>query len=150
LDRNELDAELDRHLATCAECRKYAADMARLVGLFDELREDTESLTPAVTQIGHLAFPRPRREWAVQTRNLLRIAATIVIVAGAALWFGKPKELIVENQITKASAPAVQGITLRAESRERFIAVAAPSAEPNVQTFWLYPMVTVTESQDRS
>jgi hypothetical protein len=57
---------------------------------------------------------------------------------------------MVENRTTEAAAPAVQGITLQAQSRERFIAVAVPSAEPNVQTFWFFPSVTVTESHDRS
>jgi len=124
--------------------------MVRLVGLFDELREDTESLTSAVTQIGPLAAPRRRRGWEVQTPILLRIAATIIIVVGAVLWFRTPNGSMVVNPMTEATAPAVQGITLRAESHERFIAVATPSAEPNVQTYRLYPMVTVTESRDRS
>ena len=150
LDEGESDAELDEHLASCESCRRYAVDMLRLVGLFEELREDTESLTPAVPQSGSLVTPRSRREWAMQTRSLLRIAATLVIVVGAGLWFRTPNELMLENPTSEAAAPAMQGITLRAESLERFIAVAVPSAEPNVQTFWLYPSVTVTESQDRS
>lgn len=142
LDQGSLDAELDRHLAACENCRTYAARMERLVGLFDGLREDTESLTPAVTPIGH---GTTRREWAMQTRGLLRIAAAIAIVVGAALWFRTPKQSMLVNLTTEAGAPTVQGITLRAQSREQFMAVAAPSNEPNVQTFWLYPMVTVTK-----
>lgn len=149
LDKGESDAELDGHLASCESCRRYVADMLRLVGLFDELHEDTESLTPAVTQIGH-GTSRRRRGWGMQTPIFLRMAATIVIVVGAALWFRTPKGSMVVNPMTEAAAPAVQGITLRAESRERFLAVAAPIHEPNIQTFWLYPMVTVTENRDRS
>ncbi len=149
LDDGATDAELDGHLASCESCRKYAANMVRLVGLFDELHEDTESLTPAATPFGH-GTSRRQHGWGIQTPILLRIAATILIVVGAALWFRTPKGSMVVSPTTEAAAPAPQGITLRAESRGRFIAVAAPSDEPNIQTFWLYPMVAVAESRDRS
>ena len=62
-DEGESIAELDGHLTSCESCRRYAADMLRLDGLFAELREDTELLTPAVTRIDPLAAPRRWREW---------------------------------------------------------------------------------------
>lgn len=151
LDQGGLDAELDRHLAGCEKCRAYAARMQRLVGLMDELRVNTDQLAPPVTDAGFHSALRSRRAWPTPgARQLMRIAATIVVVVGATLWFRTPKTPMVVSRTTEAAAPSVQGITLRAESIERFIAVAAPSNEPNVQTFWLYPMVTVAESRDRS
>ena len=150
-DEGASDGELDAHLASCESCRVYAAGMQRLVGLMDELREDTEHLVPPAIVANLHSAPRPRRAWSTPSvRNLLRIAATIVIIIGAGLWFRMPERLMLVDRTTETAVPALQGITLRAESRERFIAVAAPSHEPNVQTFWLYPMVNVTEGQNGS
>ncbi len=148
LDEGASDAELDGHLASCESCRRYVADMVRLVGLFDELHEDTESLTPAVTQIGPHATPRPRREWATPGGpRVLGIAAAVLLTVGVGLWYSFEQNATVLDRPISSAVP-VMGITLRAQSRERFIAVAAPSDEPNVQTFWLYPIVTVAEGQN--
>ena len=150
LDKGAIDAELDRHLADCEVCRTYAARMERLVRLMDKLREDTETLVPSSgPTIAHNAGRiRPRWSPAI-TRSFLRIAAVIVIAVGAGLWYRVGQTPTVVERRPSTAIPTT-GITLRAESRNRFIAVAAPSAEPNVQTYWLYPSVAVTESQDRS
>jgi len=151
LDQGSLDAELDRHLADCETCRTYAARMERLVGLLDDIREDTELLASPGTDAGLRAAPRRRRQWmAPSARNLLRIAAAILVTVGVGLWYGLERTVtVVDRNIIIDAIPAM-GITLRAQSRERFIVVAGPSDEPNVQTFWLYPMVAATESHERS
>lgn len=148
LDECAPDAELDGHLASCESCRRYAAEMLRLVGLFDELQKETESLTSTVTQFDPLATPRPQRGWAASRARIpLRIAAAVLLTVAVGLWYGTEQNAIVEVSLTSGAAPAM-GITLRAESREQFIAVATPSDEPNVQTFWLYPMATVAKDQN--
>lgn len=150
LDKGVIDAELDRHLADCEACRTYAAGMERLVGLMDELHEDTEALIPSVSpEVAHHAY-RIERGWSPTiTRRFLRIAAAVVLTVSAGLWYrAEQSPTVVERH--PSTAVSTTGITLRAESRNRYIAVAVPSTEPNVQTYWLYPSVTVTESQDRS
>ena len=150
LDQYAPDAELDRHLADCEACRTYAARLERLIGLMDELREDTEALVPSASPATTRIAGRIRRGWSPAiTRSLLRIAAVIVITVGAGLWYREGQTPTVVERHPSTVAPAT-GITLGVESRNRYIAVAAPSAEPNVQTYWLYPSVAVTESQDRS
>ena len=150
LDNGGEDAELDRHLADCEACRTYSARMEWLVGVMDELREDTETLDPSTSPATTRNASRSWYGWPTKiTRTFLRIAAVIVLAVGAGLWYRAERTPIVVERHPSATIPTT-GITLRAESRNRFIAVAAPSAEPNVQTFWLYPSVAVTESQNRS
>jgi hypothetical protein len=125
--------------------------MERLVGLLDELRDDTKSLASSVTEVGLHTAPRRRRQWTTTNgRTLLRIAAGIVIVFGAGLGYRAGRNPAAVDRHTGIPVSVTAGITLREESHDRFIAVAAPSDEPNVQTFWLYPSVAVTESRDRS
>lgn len=150
LDQSGLDTELDRHLAGCGSCRTYAARMEQLVGLLNDLREDTELLASPGSDAGLHAAPRLRRGWITPSaRRVLRIAAAVLLTVTVGLWYGMERKAPVVDRNLINTIPAM-GITLRAQSRERFIAVAAPSAEPNVQTYWLYPLVTVTDSRDRS
>lgn len=150
LDNGAKDAELDRHLGDCEACRTYAARMDRLVGLMDELREDTDALVPSCSPVIDGGALRVQDERAPTiARSLLRIAAVITVAIGAGLWYRAEQSPLVVEQNPSTTLPTT-GITLREESRHRFIAVASPSAEPNVQIYWLYPSVAVTESQDRS
>lgn len=150
LDKGREDAELEQHLTDCNVCRTYAARMERLVGLMDELRDETEALVPSNAPAVDSGALRVQSERAPTiARSLLRIAAVIAVAIGAGLWYRAERPPLVVEQ-SPNTAISTTGITLREESRNRFIAVASPSAEPNVQTYWFYPSVAVTESQDRS
>lgn len=79
----------------------------------------------------------------------LRIAAAVLLTVGVGLWYGMERTVTLVDRNIVSAMPAM-GITLRAESREQFIAVASPGQEPNVQTYWLYPMVNVNEGRNGS
>lgn len=150
LDNESEDVELKRHLAECEACRSYASRMQRLVELLDELHEETETLVPSTDPAAERNTYRIRPRWSPAiTRSLLRIAAVIVIAVGAGLWYRAERIPNVVERLPSTVVPAM-GITLGVDSRNRFIVVPSPGAEPNVQTYWLYPSVPVTGSQERS
>ncbi len=131
--------------------------MQRLVGLMDELREDTEPLSaPSIETARTITIATHRERRVLGARNLMRIAAAVLVTVSVGLWYGTERSATPVSvnphapQPFRESGPSegVSGITLRAESGKRFIAVAAPSVEPNVQTFWLYPSVAVTGTQN--
>jgi anti-sigma factor RsiW len=135
------DAELDAHLAACAECRVYDTQMRRQMALLAALRKDTDSLTAAPVIS---ASPHRPTVWS----RTLRVGA---LAASVALLFLAnslgPRSTVTPRIIQQTAnepspapiaAPPV-GLSLRGQSATQLLAVAAPSTDPNVQIFWLYP-----------
>jgi hypothetical protein len=127
--------------------------MRRLTTALAELREQTEPIRAQ----GTAGKPLARR---TSLGALLRVAALIAIVAGAfAIVLNlrpspirplrvereplpRPSDAIDARSQTAGVQPVRQpalGLTLRGESAQMMLAVAVPTAEPNVQMYWLYP-----------
>ena len=150
LDRRADDEELDRHLRECAKCRAYAARMGRVIELLDGLREDTESLVPSTSERSLRPTSGGPRAWVTPRGwTLLRIAAAVVVAVGAGLWHRAERGRTVSSGPSGMAARFTAGITLQDKSRERFIAVAGPSDDPRVQTFWVYPRAAAAGARDR-
>lgn len=154
LDENRPDPALDRHLASCGACRLYGQQMSRITDVLGVLRNETELIVSESTA-GLSGDTRFRRlsHWRVFMRPATGIAAAIALLVGASLLYvsGRP-EVIPSNagssvgdqsheqgSPTMSSVPPRLGITLRGDSARRFLAVARPAAQDNVQVFWLYP-----------
>lgn len=145
LDGGGEDSGGDGHLAKCSECRRYASRMARLLKVLDELRVETASI---VAKTG-AALPTRRRHIQRFGWTASRIAAAIVIVMGAGLYFrtilhpsgpdgdasGPPT---VSNPIKEVFSTEL-GVTLRGASSEKFLVVARPTSQVEAQVFWMYP-----------
>ncbi len=169
LDEGSADAELDRHLASCATCRTYTARLQLLAGVLDEIRVETESVACDGGEPLNLQVKaRPRRfAWGDRAFagplawRAARVAAAIAIVLGA-LYLVLPlrRSSRVAENVSSTTVPAAVGshgaphdalgVTLRGDSAERFIVAARPSSRPDVQVFWLYPAIRDSEQTGRS
>jgi predicted anti-sigma-YlaC factor YlaD len=149
------NADLERHLAECVGCGRYAAQMEAVTGALGALRRETESVR-SDARLARSRRPRLRT-------GLTRIAAVIAISIGAyvTFWLWQPRTVErvpivkappvgvdrpIEHQ--PAVAPRVVGITLRGESAKTLLAVATPSQSPEVAMYWLYP--TLSENKPRT
>lgn len=154
LDENRPDPALDRHLASCGACRLYGQQMSRITDVLGVLRNETELIVSESTA-GLSGDTRFRRlsHWRVFMRPATGIAAAIALLVGASLLYvgGRPAVIpgnagpsVVDHphgqgSPTMASVSPRLGITLRGDSARRFLAVARPAPQDNVQVFWLYP-----------
>ena len=154
LDEDRPDPALDRHLASCGACRLYGEQMSRITDILGELRNETElivSESPARLP-GDARFRR-LSPWGVFMRPATGIAAAIVLLVGASLMYVGHRPAVIPHDAgssvvdlshgqespTRDSVSPRLGITLRGESARRFLAVARPASQDNVQVFWLYP-----------
>lgn len=155
-DDGGIDPAVDRHLASCDDCRRYAAGMIRIVDLLEELRAATGDMTPSTP------FRDPIR---IESRTLvhrwkvfvapIRIAAAIMMIVGVG-WLYLATRVGPSNTWTPVATPSpdpmipnpsskpdsrvvIAGITLQDRSADRWLAVARPGVEPGVRTFLLYP-----------
>lgn len=84
-------AEIERHLAGCAECRAFHADMEAIrnaAGSLDALQPPDGvwlQVAGRLRQEGRVALPPARRSTPARPLALLAIAASLVIAVGAAL-----------------------------------------------------------------
>lgn len=136
---------LRSHLARCEACRKYVADMERIVRAFDELRDETEFVASRKSADSGGNVRR-------RVSALLRMAAAIVLMVSVYTvfrWEGPTETaMLVEapqsepvSDLLEAPEPSRRrlGITLQGEFAQTMVAVALPSSEPNVQLYWLFP-----------
>ena len=153
-DEGAEDAELEDHLESCAPCREYAGQMDRLAGVLEELRVETESVVsrPAGLSVDQRVGVPQRLRW-VSARRFMRIAAAVVLLVGGGVLYYSSQRATVEPGAFPAEVgppdPRI-GISLRAETAERFMAVAKPTSEPDVQLYWLYPKMKAERSENRS
>lgn len=153
LDEGGGDPALDGHMTSCVACREYGAQMSRLVGALDELRSETECIVSRGAQEGRAAATPPARRSRFRLVKLAgRVAAALAFVVGASMYLssvdrsGSPAD---GTSITGSPGPTVLrvisfedprlGISLRGETAKRYLAVARPASQANVQVFWLYP-----------
>lgn len=140
-DDGIVDAELDAHLAECAECRVYDTQMRRQTALLGALRKQSDSLTASPATV---ALPHRLTAWSRALR-VGAMAASIALLFAAYSFLPRPTVAPRETQQaaiepTPATIPAPPiGLSLRGQSATQLLAVAAPSTDPNVQIFWLYP-----------
>lgn len=150
----ELDAaaagRVEQHLTECDECRRWFAGQESLQSGLTALSHAAERL--ADQPIRTLAMPRPRR------LPLMRIAAAMLVMAGAAAWIvwrdtcrGPAEIEVVERQrpltiIPPPDAPAApvradKPNTVRPPARVAAVgrwSVPVESKRPGVQIVWLY------------
>ena len=154
LDEEHNDPLLDEHLASCGACRSYGEQMGTIVEALDDLRRDTESIVsrPAMLASGELAGPlQPRRHMLV--RSITALAAALAAVIGATLYFGingSMPALDSDRQMRPHDDSPRLGISLHGDSAERLLAVARPTSDPDVQVYWLYPMVSNRDEDNGS
>ena len=153
-DGGAKDAELEDHLEFCASCREYAGQMDRLAGVLDELRVETESVVSrAVGLSADERVKSPQRMSWVFARRFMRIAAAVAVLVGGGVFYYSSHRVPVGPGVSTGEVGLADpriGISLRAETAERFMAVAKPTSEPNVQLYWLYPKMKSKRSEDRS
>ena len=171
LEEPHEDAELAGHLAECAACRRYTVEIQSIVGVLGELRRDTESIVsrgpapPASEVSGEPLRRNPRSV----TRMIRAAAAAIAILVGGGLVYYASRqvnrspyvtdgtvEVVTDSTLAPGDAVAETpsdpriGISLRAESAKRLLAVAQPTSQPDVQMYWLYPVPVRGDSDDSS
>lgn len=133
----ETRAEIEAHLSGCQECTRLFADHKAFSGDLLSLARTADRMADTVTS--GVASPRKRR-W----RPLMRIAAAVVIVAGASLYFvgpwrpGAPGHLaeisLPRDDVTQEPAP----VGFRVALAEHQMAVPIQSANPRVHIVWIY------------
>lgn len=164
LDEGRDDAELDKHLEACEPSRRYDLEMNHIVGALNELRRDTESVVsraaPTTPSTVRPIVQDRGRAW---LRPVTGIAASVAMVVGVSLYFTigrRPEAPLVgldnlvdvsgEHRSPVRDVPKPQlGLSLRGDCAKRFLAVAKPTTQANVQVFWLYPTL-VSHSEDDS
>ena len=153
-DEGGEDAGLEDHLESCASCREYAGQMDRLAGVLDQLRVETESIVsrPAGLSANERVEAPQRMSWAY-ARRFVRIAAAVAVLVGGGVLYHSSQRQTVGPGVSSGEVEPLDprfGISLRAETAERFMAVAKPTSEPDVQLYWLYPKMKSKRSEDRS
>ncbi len=152
VDDGVVDQGANVHVHGCTDCRQYFREMSFLLADLGSLRESTEQLSEvAASPIQH---NRPQR--IARPLPLLRIAAAIVILAGAAYLAMnyRPEtpgsKQIVENPLPVKVDPVAKDVSfkLQGQSKQSYLAVATPSSKSNVEVFWLYP--TPTKSGEKN
>lgn len=145
------DPEVDSHLASCDACQRYVHLMSQIVDTLDDLHEATESIE-ARPSFEPLSRPtrRARIYRHVLGRRLAAIAAVVAIAIAASLYYGThpgSRTQPVDIQTESFSDKRI-GISLRGESANRYLAVAVPKSQENVQMFWLYPSLRGANETD--
>jgi hypothetical protein len=128
--------------------------MDRLADLLDELRVETESVVSRpVGPLSSAGSGAPRRwSWGFVGRVARIAAAVAVLVSGGILYYSTYRAAVNNDTVPRSVEPLDPrvGISLRAETAERFMAVAKPTSEPDVQLYWLYPKMKSKRSENRS
>jgi hypothetical protein len=151
------DEELDAHLSLCASCREYDREMRQLADALDELRVGSDdpgawSDRPPETRAAGVA----RSPWFARPLGLLRVAAVLALVVGGGLYFGsllaRPGGDVKTNDAPNGAQVAAWSdpptLRLSDQSAEKYLAVAAPTSQADVQVIWLYPRLSSGDSED--
>lgn len=157
LDGRVATAELNEHLTQCETCRTRDAQMRRIFDVLDELHTETESVSsirdPALL---HEYNPTGRPGWhGFGFNRPMRIAAAIVFMIGCGVWYvshdasgPQPSPSVVHRPtIENGESDPDQslGLTLQGETADKYMAVAVAAAAPNVDLYWLYPVLQPTK-----
>jgi len=140
-DDGGADRALDEHLAHCAACRAYAVQMSYLCAALERLRDETEQAPAPESDAHSQAAPRRRS-------SVIRLAPGLAAAAMIALAFfvNRPGIVPPAKDFPVVTAAPIEGpalgITLKAESKSRLIAVATATGNPDVQMYRLYPRLS--------
>lgn len=151
-DDGVVDQSANAHIHGCDDCRQYVREMSSLLADLGTLKESTEQLGEVADSPNQ--YNRPQR--IARPMRLLRIAAAIVLLAGAAyLAMNYQTEMPRGKQIVEIPPPvkiepAAKDVSfkLQGQSKQSYLAVATPSSKSNVEVFWLYP--TPTKSGEKN
>jgi predicted anti-sigma-YlaC factor YlaD len=151
LDENRDDTEVDEHLESCQECRRYVGLMSQIVGTLDELHEATEPVV-ATRDFEPLVrpAPRPRVNWNVVFRRVTGIAAAIGAVIGGSLYFANnrsPIPVVRDKPVEEPVDPQL-GISLQGDSVGKFLVVSKETSDADVKIYWLYPTVELADATE--
>lgn len=153
-DGGPADADLAGHLATCAACATYAAEMDQVCGMLDELRAASADVVSHGDTTRHATeSARGRPAWWKAGVRLTRLAAMIAIVVLAAWYVRSASDGPPAIEVTKIDAPAYSSgsvpvkvepspsrMWLRGESAKKYEAVAVATADPQlVDVYWIFP-----------
>ena len=154
-------AEMQQHLATCVECRRYCRQMDDLADALACLRDQSE----------RAVMPRrmPGRQFTLSYRRLAGLAAAaaiLLVVAGLLLRTPQraPNQFAARNadsgattQITQTTDISTQNaapesqtyVNLIGESAETQLAVKRETGDPRVHLYIVYPLVERTPAEKR-
>jgi len=158
-DEGASDRAADEHVRDCAECRRYVDHMTRIADMLGELHRETESVVSHRDSLER--HQAPRRIVAIPFGRLgwLSAAAMVGLAVGVALYFqgaeaDRPGAGRGDFQVTSDQSSDVEatklGLSLHGVSAERYLIVARPVSEPNVQLYRLYPALRHEENEATS
>ena len=128
------------------------ADNPPIIEALDDLRRDTELIASRAAVLASDECSRslrPRRHMFV--RSITALAAALVAVIGATLYFGINGSMpALDNgrHLRPNDDSPRLGISLHGDSAKQLLAVAQPTSSPDVQMYWLYPTVASLEEQN--
>ena len=155
LDGGACAPDVDNHLAACAACRRYVAQMQVVVAVLDELREASEKVCltddapPSHAPVGAWRF----------AGRLSRVAAMIVLVVSVG-WFLRGRlgdtasvtivdlptasdgVSVVRSDVDRASARGCARTTVRlgTSTKKRYLPVMREDDNCEVDLVFLYPV----------
>ncbi|MBI3834749.1 MAG: hypothetical protein HY287_10510 [Planctomycetes bacterium] len=146
IDGGAPDDRLEKHFETCASCRNYAARMTQVVDFLESLERETESVARSNETLLTKPVCSIPQSWPMRHSALLRIAAAIMVVALAGLWFlprsnhpiGVASRSVLENQESAHPPSIAGGMVLNGESKNQFLAVAVQTGDVRVRAYRLY------------
>ena len=151
LDADAEDVGLEDHLASCEACRCYDAQMRAILASLHELKADTDGIVDRGERRRGAADGR-FAWWRMVGRSIrsARVAAVVALMVAGGLYFADHFTGVRVNPLQPSPVPARTApaeVRLHANSARQYVAVAAPTAESDVEVFWLYPL-TSTGTKD--
>ena len=151
LEDGGADPRLEQHLAACADCRTFVAQMERVLQGLDALRAESERITILDSRASESALRSayaPR--WLVEGMRLLRVAAALAFVVFGSWYFGwhltgsarMPEGMpIVPAVPNPARTGRAASFRLCGQTAQKYLAVPTSAPDPNVRVVWLYPVL---------
>lgn len=155
VDGLSCDPRLLEHIAACPSCKAYCDEMETLLGVLDELRQETDAIGSRSAQPVHPeSIPIGQRRWSYRIRTMIKIAAVLVFAASAWIYFNRASDAppsgsgpIARLQETQTNTVPL-GITLQGESAKQFLAVAQETGDARIQFYRLYPRLRITRNDE--